>query len=228
MGQIIPGITPWKKIISYFKDVVIDMENSPFNGEMAVILRKNRLLLTSENAIYSWDDLYHNFYRAFEHIGKEKIRSWDNVLVLGLGLGSIPYMLEKKFSAACSFTFVEIDNAVIELAEYYSLPRLSSAYEIHNEDALEFISNCTEKYDCICVDIFQDHKIPVEFNSPEFISAIRGLLLPGGIAISNRLRSNDNENPDTPCYYEDVFSKAFASSEKLTLPYNNMLLGYNR
>lgn len=193
---------------------------------MAVILRKNRLLLSSENAIYSWDDLYHNFYQSFEHLGNQKIQQWNNVLVLGLGLGSIPYMLEKKFGSKCAFTFVEIDSAVVELAEYYSLPRLSSEYVIYNEDALDFINDIDCKYDCICIDIFQDHKIPSEFNDIEFITAIHDLLLPSGVAISNRLITEADEMPEVADYFEKTFTKAFPNSEKLKLKFNNMLLGY--
>ncbi|MCB0574813.1 MAG: hypothetical protein KDC61_09635, partial [Saprospiraceae bacterium] len=86
----------WKKWLSYLVPMTLEEAASEQNPELSVILDRGRLQLLSGDAIYSWDDLYRNFLLAFEKL-QIKERNIDQVLVLGLGLGSVPFILEKVF-----------------------------------------------------------------------------------------------------------------------------------
>lgn len=215
----------WKKWLSYIKDIVIDSENSVLNGEMFVVLSKGRILLATEEAIYSWDDLYSNFYQTFAYLGRESIAKWQNVLVLGTGLGSIPYMLEKKFRSGAGFALVENDPAIVELAEYYSLPRLGNPYKIYCEDALDYVKKHNEKFDCICVDIFVGKYVPEEFQTEKFLSALKEKLKRGGIIIFNKLYMSEEDRESTNRLYREIFSQIFGQSEQKLTKFNMMLIG---
>ena len=85
----------WKRWLSYLTPIRLEESASEYNPELTVMLDRGRLQLLSGNAIYSWDDLYHNFTRAFTQLQPENL-GYQDVLLLGLGLGSVPYILEKK------------------------------------------------------------------------------------------------------------------------------------
>lgn len=51
--------------------------------------------MCTAHAVYSYEDRYDNFVRAFKK-AKLHDRKIDNVLILGFGLGSIPIILENK------------------------------------------------------------------------------------------------------------------------------------
>ena len=86
----------WKRLLSYFFEWHIESAPSEANPHLYVSLKNGRYQLCTANAVYSYEDLYTNFLRAFEQIDFDKVPGKD-VLILGLGLGSIPIILEKRF-----------------------------------------------------------------------------------------------------------------------------------
>ena len=217
-----PHIPQWKRLLSYLTDIRLDESGSAYNPHLEVLLAKGRLQLVSRNAVYSYDDLYLNFYRAFRQIdiGERDIKS---ALVLGLGLGSVPYMLEYKFGVECHFTAVELDPEVIYLAEKWSLPRLQSPITTYQADAAAYVYTCTEQFDLITVDVFDDDKVPVAFEQPRFLARIRELLTPNGILLYNRLAALERDVIATQHFYEYTFKPAFPQGTYMDTRGNWML-----
>lgn len=198
-------IPAWKKWLSYFTPVRLEEATSEHNPELTVMLDKGRLQLLSGNAIYSWDDLYHNFTRAFDQLKPEQ-ESYKEVLLLGLGLGSVPYILEKKHQTRYYYTAVEWDEAVSELADRYTFSRMDSPVEIVTADASIFVEICSETYDMVIVDLFEDNKTPEVFETPEFLSACADLVNPGGLLLINRLSKERQDKVKSERYFDHVFS----------------------
>ncbi len=181
-------------------------------------------MLATENAIYSWDDLYSNFDSAFKALGSKSIERWKNVLVLGMGLGSIPFLLEKKFGSKADFTLVEYDAAIIELANYYSLPRLHLNYYVYHEDAYEFTMRNDQIYDCICIDIFEDQIVPDKFHEKNFLSEISRRLSASGILIFNKLYLSEDDKLETESLFQLIKKDIFSNVYKLQTQHNMMLI----
>lgn len=80
----------WTKLGSYWFDIQLEETDSDYSGKLEVICRKGRYALCTKNAVYSYDDLYVNFRKSFQQVDLERYKIND-VLVLGLGLGSIPF-----------------------------------------------------------------------------------------------------------------------------------------
>ena len=112
-----------KRILSYIKDIPIVSTSSEYNEILDLYLVKGRYQLCTENAIYSYGDKYDNFANAFKQIDLDKV---NDVLILGLGLASIPYILETIHQKAFNYTGVEIDDEVIYLASKYVIDDLKS------------------------------------------------------------------------------------------------------
>lgn len=179
-------IPRWKKLLSHVVPLTLEETGSEQNPELTVSLDRGRLQLLSGDAIYSWDDLYKNFLIAFDRL-KMDDRTIEDVLVLGLGLGSVPYMLEKVYHCKYCYTAVEWDETVAELAAKYTLSRLSSPIDVVIADAEVFVQVTEEQYDMIVVDIFEDDLTPPQFETEDFLLDCDDLLRPGGLLLFNRL-----------------------------------------
>ena len=139
--------------MSYFFEFHIESAPSEINPHLYVSLSRGRYQLSTANAIYSFEDLYDNFFDAFKQIDLDKYPI-KNVLVLGLGLGSIPLMLEKNFGKKYNYTAVEIDESVIYLSSKYALPQLKSNIQMICADAFAFVMQTEQKFDLICIHFY--------------------------------------------------------------------------
>lgn len=179
------------------------------NPELSVVLSRGRVQLLSGDAIYSWDDLYKNFLLAFDRLNIVE-RKIEDVLLLGLGLGSIPYMLEKVFNRRYHYTAVEWDETVAELAHKYTISRLDSPVEVITADAEVFVEVTEEQFDLLIIDIFEDEITPPQFCTEEFLHACADLLRPGGLLLFNRLHGEDvSVRQVTERFFERRFKTVF-------------------
>ncbi len=189
--------------------LTLEETGSRLNPELSVMLDRGRLQLLSGDAIYSWDDLYRNFLIAFDQL-EIRERPIEQVLILGLGLGSIPFMLEKVFQCRYYYTAVEWDETVSLLATKYTLSRLDSPIDVITADAEVFVQVTEEKFDLIVVDIFEDDLTPPQFESPEFLAGCGNLLRPGGLLMFNRLHGGSSSVKIlTERFFEQKFRKVF-------------------
>jgi spermidine synthase len=212
-----------KRLLSYFVELPVEATGSDYTPELNITLRKGRYQLDTGHAVYSYDDLYVNFREAFLDIPLDELPNKD-VLVLGLGLGSIPYLLDVIFDKQFHYVAVEIDEEIIRLAEKYSLQRLSSSIELVHADAKVFVDVCEEEFGLICVDIFLDDVVPEAFEQPYFLEDCKRLLLPSGYLIFNRLARSDEEKASTQQYFDDVFQVVFPNSRFIEVLGNRMLI----
>ncbi len=211
-------IPVWKKWLSHLIPVTLEEASSEQNPELSVILSQGRVQLLSGDAIYSWDDLYKNFLVAFDRLKIDE-RKIEDVLLLGLGLGSIPYMLEKVFNRNYHYSAVEWDETVAHLAVKYTLSRLESPIEIITADAEVFVQVTEEQFDLLIIDIFEDEITPPQFCTEEFLQACAALLRPGGLLLFNRLHGEDvSIQQVTERFFErrfrNVFPEAWAIDTK--------------
>lgn len=199
----------WKKWWSHIHPVTLEVTTSMQNPELSVVLSRGRIQLLSGHAIYSWDDLYKNFLIAFDRLKIDE-RPAKDVLLLGLGLGSIPFMLEKVFHCKYHYTAVEWDETVAHLAAKYTLSRLESPIEVITADAEVFVQVTEDQYDIIIIDIFEDEITPPQFCTQAFLEICSDMLRPGGLLLFNRLHGEDvSIRQVTERYFERHFKQVF-------------------
>jgi len=185
----------WKKWLSYFTEISLEKSSSPSNPYLEVLLTHGRHQLVTKDAIYSYDDKYDNFYQAFKQMNWDKL-SGDRVLVLGLGLGSVIYMLEKIFHQQFSFTAVEVDSEICRLCNKYTLSKIDSYVEVIPTEAMQFLQTHSEAYDMIIMDIFQSAVIPEKFQSIDYLSLLNSKLKNNGVLLYNRMNITDQDQDD--------------------------------
>lgn len=212
-----------KKLLSYFTEVHIESIHSEYNESLQVFFKSGRYQLCTPNAIYSYADKYDNFKGTFDQLNLETPLV-KNVLLLGFGLGSIPYMLEKVFKKKYTYTGVEIDEAVIYLASRYVMDELMSEIELVQADAYAFIRQNHTRYDLICIDIFVDDKIPEVFLTQKFLRDVSENLSKGGCILFNHLAYHENDVKIAKEYYEDIFIDVFPDGTSLHINKNRMMV----
>lgn len=216
-------IPRWKKWLSYLTEVHIESTSSEISGDLYVVLRRGRFQLCTANAIYSYEDLYVNFSRAFDRIALDRSAPM-NVLVLGMGMGSIPMVMEAMDFEDCYFTAIEIDPVIIELLNEYGLPKIDSPVEIFEADAVRYVEVTHEKFDLITVDLFINDIIPDAAQTMVFLEQLKGRLGPDGLVMMNHLSLTAADKERGKAFFETVFKTVFPQSDYIDVQGNYMLI----
>jgi spermidine synthase len=111
----------------------------------------------------------------------------ENILVVGLGGGTIPTVLTELYPDA-NIKVVEIDEAVVKVAKTYFEFRETDKLTVDVSDARVFIKRARlrkEKYDMVILDAFTGEYIPEHLMTAEFLSESKDLLVENGVLIAN-------------------------------------------
>lgn len=138
--------------------------------------------MDTENANYSYGSL-----QKILEIGLTKVdlKSVENLLLLGLGGGSIIHSLRNTFEYSKNIVAVDIDPAIIKLANEEFGITTSEKLQIIEDDAFQFVKNATEKFQLIIIDLFIDTNVPPIFYEKEFCKNVSTLLQKDGFIIFN-------------------------------------------
>jgi len=212
----------WKKWLSYLTDISLEQTSSQFNTFLEVLLVNGRHQLVTKDAIYSFDDKYENFNRIFKKINWTK-QDVDEVLVLGLGLGSVILLLEKFYGKKFSYTAIEIDPEICVLANKYTLSKLNSHIQIINTDAMIFLETSVQTFDLLIMDVFENATVPEIFQTKEYLQLIKSKLNAGGILLFNRMNITDQDKYENT-QFELLFKEIFPEFKALNIKDNIMLI----
>lgn len=219
-------IPVWKKYLSYIKDIHIESRSSEYNEDIYVDLSQGRFRLLTPDAIYSHEDLYDNFGQLFKKDLLLKEMDISKVLVLGLGLGSIPIILDQVMPGQWDITAVEIDEEITDLAYTYGMNRISSPIQVITADAEMFVNITSEKYALICVDLFIGDKTPDQFKRKPFLKKLKSLLEENGLIIYNTLAYNKTDKKISSDFFKSVYKEVFPEALSIYSHRNNMLISH--
>lgn len=133
-----------------------------------------------------------------------------NILILGLGGGILPRTIQENYPDV-QIDSVEIDPAVVTVAERFFKYKTSQKSTITIEDARVFVRSKLREnkhYDMIFVDAFDKNYIPEHLLTTEFLQQLRCLLSSDGVLVANtfinpRLMPSENKT------YAKVFNGLF-------------------
>ncbi|MCX6182729.1 MAG: fused MFS/spermidine synthase [Bacteroidetes bacterium] len=158
---------------------------SKINGQLELNWHEGKLMLDSESANYSYGALQRALAEGLLHIGKDEVQNFQNILLLGMGAGSVIETLRKDFKNEGKITAVEIDPVVVSIAKKYFKVDAFSKLDIVVMDAFAFVQENQSLYDFTIVDLFIDRETPQKFSSPEFLEALVKLMSTQGIVLFN-------------------------------------------
>jgi spermidine synthase len=133
------------------------------------------------------------------------------VLVVGLGGGTLPKTLSSLYPEA-EIHAVEIDGAVIKVAETYFGFRTGDKVKAFEEDGRVFVKRALRngyKYDLVLLDAFDHEYIPEHLLTKEFLEELNRVLSPGGVLAANTWSSSrlyDHESATYESVYKEFFN----------------------
>lgn len=182
-----------KRILSYLLPIKIHQRKSNFSKNLEVTWNNGQLVLDSENTNYSYGSLERILRKGLLYIGFDRIRKFENILVLGVAGGSVIKTLTQEIKFKGKITGVEIDEVAIEIAQKFFQLQAIPNFNLVQDDAFEFVLKTKEKYDLIIIDVFQDTQMPNFLFEDFFINRINFLLQVNGFILFNTMVLNKKE-----------------------------------
>jgi spermidine synthase len=160
---------------------------------LEVTWNNGELVLDSKNTNYSYGSLQRILRKGLKYIGYDRIKKFEDVLILGVAGGSVIKTLVNEVKFKGKITGVEIDKDIVEIANnYFKLDEVKNL-ELIVDDAFEYVLKTKEKYDLIIIDIFQDTTMPNFFFEDFFINRINFLLKTEGFILFNTMVINEKD-----------------------------------
>lgn len=134
----------------------------------------------------------------------------ENILVIGLGGATLPIALHKLLPAA-TLDSVELDPAVVKVAQRYFGYQIGPRQRVHVEDGRAFVERALaegKRYDMVMLDAFDVDYIPAHLLTLEFLRQVRGILAPDGVMVANSFAQSRMYERESVTYAE-VFGEFF-------------------
>lgn len=175
---------------------VIYEVQSPHNGSIQVLkagdVLKLRVGKYTQSMSHTAPSAKRLVWGKVVDVLQEQLPVLDNVLVLGLGGGTMQHFISQAF-ANVHITSVELDKVMIDVAKkFFDVAEIPN-HTIINEDAFRVVVD-PEKYDIhkdefdvAVIDIFIEDKFPDLGTSGNFFGALKNLVRPEGLVIFNRI-----------------------------------------
>lgn len=200
----------FRRLLSYLIPIHVLQKNSSISKSIEVNWNNGQLVIDSKNTNYSYGSLQRILRIGLKKIGFETIQSMESILVLGVAGGSVIKTLVDEIKFKGQITGVEIDPAIIEIANtYFQLNQISNLL-IVIEDAFEFVLKTKETYDLIIIDIFQDTEMPNFLFEKFFINRVGELLKNNGYILFNTMLLNEKQNQRNNAYIQEFSTKSYS------------------
>jgi predicted membrane-bound spermidine synthase len=208
---------------SYFVREVVELRSTPIHPRLEVVALNGRLVLNGLSVNYSFGSLHRVFDEAFQRLklADERIES---ALLLGMGAGSVIELLCAMPRPPRTITAVEIDPVVVDIAKRHFHVDRHPGLAIVTADAAEYVRTAAETFDLCVIDLFIDARIPDEFQTSEFLRAVRHRVRPGGWIVYNCM-VHDAEARDRSAEFERRFAKTLGGAMSLAI-HDNLVLAH--
>ena len=181
---------------------ILEERESEFNGHIKVVRTWGMGTYIQAGGLTQSGGIVESIWKStIRHI-PHTIYDIQNVLILGLGGGTLAKLLRKKYPDA-KITGVEIDPIMIELGKkYLDLDKYNIDIKILDVNNYTLDPNL---YSLVIVDMYSGNNFPKEFESDEFLNKLKQFPL----VVINRLYYGE-KRPDTVRFgnrLEKIFKK---------------------
>jgi spermidine synthase len=161
---------------------ILEERKSKYNGDLRVVRSLGLGTYIQADGLTQSGGIVETFWNQTLRKIKKSKHQINNVLVLGLGGGSVVKLIKKYWSEA-EITGVDIDPEIVELGKKY-LGLNEDDLEIKIGDAVKFTG---KKYDLVIVDLYNGYEFPKKFEEESFLKS----LTKNNLVVINRLYFGD-------------------------------------
>ena len=210
-------------LLSFLYPVRLRNYTSRFSGNIEINLVNGVKIIDTKNSNYSYGSLQKVLKSGLKAI--KFGNNFRNILVLGMGGGSVVPTIRHDFHSEAHITLVDIDEEIIAIAQNeFDLLNYSNLKLVH-DDAFAFMENQHSPFDLIIMDVFIIDRVPDIFQSEDFLNLILKNLSPKGFLLYNTMNATMSDdvlqrmrNFLVPAFNEVIILEAVNGT-------NNLLLG---
>ena len=178
-----------KRYLNQKKEVVQDSNNNSIeviDGPHEKVMKFNSIVYSRirNDSIYTHQ--YWDFFLPLAHMYKN-----PNILMIGLGGGTIPFQLEKMLKDKVSIDVIEINKKIAELSREF-IPE-NTRTNIIIGDGADYVHNNAGTYDLVILDAFINASVPNQFFTDDFIEGAYYCLKENGMLAINYLNPPNKE-----------------------------------
>ena len=153
-------------------------------GPVEIRWENGHKVLNSINGNQSFGSLHEVWVQSFEAVGLKE-RSIGNVLLLGLGAGSVVHIVRHELRLRIPITVIEMDPVMVLIAnEYFGLGD-HEALKLIQGDATVQVQALQERFDLVIVDLFDDLDMARGVDTSGFAHGLRDRCAEGGMVLFN-------------------------------------------
>jgi len=176
----------WKKWLSYLYPIVEYKHKGAVTDYLELRWEDGSLKLNSSNANYSFGNLHRVFQRVFKHVDIKQYAA-GNILLLGVGGGSVIHILRKEWGITAPITAVEKDETILEIGkQHFALGDYADVHLVL-ADAAAFMHDNQQKFSLIIIDLFIETTVPQVFLEDDFLADVCKALSVGGMVCFNHI-----------------------------------------
>ena len=178
------------RLLSYIYPITKKVE-SKYSGTLEITWHNGKKHLNTKNANYSYGSLQKILKFGLQNID---ISNYENILILGLGAGSVIDTLIKDFNYKNHITALDIDPVIIEIAKAEFNLSENKNLKIICDNAVDFMNQNKNLFDLIIVDLFIGTEVPESFlNTSFWDDIIKSNSDKGSILFNASLQNNNNK-----------------------------------
>jgi predicted membrane-bound spermidine synthase len=168
---------PWyKKWLGYLIPLVITKRKTDSNENLKIKYYQGQVQLENGDALYSDGHRYSPFKLSFEFLArKNKLDDVQRFLLLGAGLGSALYRLQKVYHLNPESFLIEKNKDVFALLKEYALFDNNDNVHLILDEAHNYIKRTDESFDLIGVDLFEKLENSSLLNESSFWESLNGI-----------------------------------------------------
>lgn len=179
-------------LLSFLFPVRLKNYSSRFSGNIEINLVNGVKVIDTKTSNYSYGSLQKVLKSGLKAI--KFGNHYRNILVLGMGGGSIVPTIRHDFRSDAHITLVDIDQEIIAIAQNeFDLLKYGNLKLVH-ADAYSFMENKHASFDLIIMDVFIIDRIPEAFQSEAFLNLILKNLSPAGFLIYNTMNATMSDD----------------------------------
>lgn len=154
------------------------------HGELSVRWEAGSKVLNSPNGNQSFGALHRVWQVVFAKLRLSE-RPPQQVLLLGLGGGSVPAILRDELGIAAPITAIELDPTMVHLARtHFDLDRHRDLHVLEGDATIQHHA-LKERFQLVVVDLFADLDLAHGVDSKAFLRGLRERCAPDGVVCFN-------------------------------------------
>jgi spermidine synthase len=215
--------------VAFAEPRLLEERSSTYNNIYVYKDGSNVLMTFGHNRRFYTESIYDSTdelalpvtYTRFMTVGLAYANAADSLLEIGFGGGRTAWYLHKHIPKL-DITCVELDPAVVELAQKHFGVKPEDKFKIVTADGRSYLTKSRETWNVIMIDAYRGPFVPFHLLTEEFYKVVQTKLKPGGVVVQN-------VEPTTMMFDSAIatISKVFANVEVFDAGGNIVAVAYD-